>query len=473
MAAFRTFASIREVEEDIAVEAEACAQVLELTQERRLDRPGRVHGRNRRRREDDGKPCCHWTMCARSNPDLARGPDGPPPKGMFFFYDRELPTSDEANLGIENLPRELCSVLVYGKETDRAARLNIIIAQDDQFAEVLEKVGLSAGVSVAPEPGRVVTRMHSIQHLLRPRFWVPETTSMQQMQTYQEAWHQHQIQHAWPDLKLAFLDGKTPREAAKERRLKRKVLASILNMEMSFEQQPFAVDFNKLRSELGLPEAAVIDPEGIEIRKLSPAQVARLELSKVAPKDLARLFETVSVRPNGKTLHRIGLEILARADDMAEHIDFVEVRARLAETAPTSDESLEHLAAARDLAVADGESPASWLIAELDHRIQRQELDVAQRLITEIQTRYIREPGVAQMFTQVLEKYGLMPAAPGGSPAAAASQTPIPAEVGATGPTSDPAPGVWTPDAPVAASPAPTDGGEKTGESKIWMPGMD
>ena len=184
------------------------------------------------------------------------------------------------------------------------------------------------------------------------------------------------------------------------------------------------------------------------------------------------MFEIVSVRPNGSLLYSICREILGR-DDLGDEIDLIEVHERMADLAPTSDEQLDHLAKARDLAVANGESPASWLVAELDLRIQRGEADVAKRLITEIQSRYLREPGIGQMFASVLSKYGLMPpgAVPGGPPPmggpgavpppAAAAQPPATAPPAADG-------GVWTPDAPSQASPS-GDGGE----SKLWVPGMD
>lgn len=466
--AFRTYASIREVDIHDAVEAEACAQTLEVSEEADLLDLNRIIVDI-----DDADQLMEKLLSLDNtkslNVDAARAEDGPPPKGMFLFYDREFPATIETPPTLEMLPRELCSIAVFGRETDKAARLNIIIAKDDEFAATLKRISDAVGVELQGEhiKTEVLTRLHRIQHTLRPNFWVPDNTQLEQMRRYQEAWHQHQIHHVWTTIPMAVLNGLSPRDAAKERKLKRRVLASILNLEMWFDQQPLDVDFNKLREELGLPVPEPIDPTTTEARKISPSQVSRLDLRKLTPADLGRLFETVSVRPNGKTLHRIGTEIVRRGKEMEEHADFVEVHSRLAETAATSDESLEHLAAARDLAVAEGESPASWLISELDHRIQRQELDIAKRLIAEIQTRYVREPGVAQMFAQVLSKYGLMPQ-PGAAPPspAAMAQAQIPAQVGAAAAESNP--GVWTPDAPPAGTT-----NDDSGESKLWVPGMD
>lgn len=464
--AFRTYASIREVDIYDAVEAEACAQTLDTAADTDLIDLVRIT-----QDIDDAESMSEKLLSLDSaktlNIDGMQQPtDGPPPKGMYLLYDRPLPTGSDEDLPLDALPREICSLSLFGKETDKSARIQLIVAKDDQFESTVQQVNDALGVSVSADAdSELLTKLHRIQHTLRPNFWVPESTQLEKMRSYQEAWHQHQIHHVWTTTPMSLLGGKSAKEAAGERKLRRKVLASVLNMEMWFDQQPIAVDFDQLRAELELPAVEKIDPSTVDVRRLSPSQIMRLTLEKVSAPDLGRLFESVSVRPNGKMLHRIGMEIIGRGDEMKAHVDFVEVRARLAETAPTSDESLEHLAAARDIAVAEGESPATWLISELDHRIQRQELDIAKRLITEIQTRYIKEPGIAQMFSQILSKYGLLPAGGAAPPGMAPAQ--LPTEVGAPS-AAQPDAGVWTPDGSASAGP---DQGE--GESKLWIPGMD
>ena len=146
----------------------------------------------------------------------------------------------------------------------------------------------------------------------------------------------------------------------------------------SCPREPFQYDFDELRASLALPSPHPIDPNEVNIRSLSPSRLRTLQLEKLSDQDLKFIFEVVSVRPNGKLLYRIGKEVLAR-ESMKDHLDMVEVHERLADLSPTSDETLEHLSAARDLAVSEGESPATWLISELDVRIQRGESDAVQR----------------------------------------------------------------------------------------------
>lgn len=468
---FRYYAAIRSVEEHLAVEAEACAQVLDESAEEDSDEMVAIT-----QDVDDANAIMEKLLSTDNVHSLPvqRDPnsDAPPPKGQFVLFDRPLPRSDAedadkaSSVNIDELPREVCSATLFGKETDRSARITVLGFRDDKFDEILKIASDAIGVTIDPSESQTVQRVHRVERLFRPNFRVPQNTSMEDFKAIQKDWIVKQLETAWPATKLKQFDGKSATEAAGEKKLQRKVLAAILNLDLWSDRQPFDFDFDKLRTQLGLPASPKIDPNEIDVRSLSATQVRCLELEKLSDDDLKFIFEVVSVRPNGSLLYRIGQEVLKRPS-MGEKIDQIEVHERMADLAPTSDEQLEHLAKARDLAVGSGESPASWLVAELDLRIQRGESDAAKRLITEIQARYLREPGVAQMFAQVLSKYGLMPQTPGGLPPGAVPADAVegvPAEVGAA---AAPSGGVWTPDGPSPASPPAGEGEEK---SKLWIP---
>lgn len=478
--AFRYYSAIRDVDEHLAVEAEACAQVLDASQEEDSDELVAIT------HDVEDAEALMERLLSADNVDsipVQRDPnsDSPPPKGQFVIFDRALPAAaetegddspSEAPINFDDLPREMCSATLFGKETDRSARVTVIGFKDGKFDEWLKLANEATGEKIpADAESEVAGRVHRVERIFRPNFRVPPKTSVEVYKSVQKEWIVEQLKTAWPQLELSQFDGKSAAEAAPEKKMKRKVLAAILNLELWSDRQPFEFDFDTLRAQLELPTTPKIDPTEINIKSLSTTQIRCLELEKLTDEDLKFIFEVVSVRPNGSLLYRIGLEVLGR-DSMAETIDLVEVHERMAELAPTSDGQLEHLGKARDLAVTKGESPASWLVAELDLRIQRGESDAAKRLISEIQTRYLREPGVAQMFAQVLSKYGLMPQTPGGMPPGAmpggmpmGPGEAIPAEVGAAAPAAS-ADGVWTPDGP-ASTPAAEEGGEK---SKLWLP---
>ena len=476
---FRYFAAIRGIPVDDAVEAEACAEVLDPS-----DEADTVEMVSIIREIDDAQGLMEKLLSEDSVDSLPvqHNPDSetPPPKGQFLLFDRPIPPTPEepdADVKLADAPREVCSITLFGKETDRNARFHVVGFRDEKWNDAVQRVSEVTGETIpADAEAEVITRMHKVERMFRPAFKVSPRTPLETLNQLQQQWVVERIDSEWPEIPLTQFDGKTATEAAKDKKLQRRVLAAILNLEIWSDRQPFEYDFDAMRSRLGLPVPEPIDPADVSIRSLSPTQLRRLQLEKLSAEDLKFVFEVVSVRPNGSLLLSICREILRR-DDLGDAIDVIEVHERMADLAPTSDEQLEHLATARDLAVAKGESPASWLVAELDLRIQRGEADVSKRLINEIQSRYMREPGVAQMFASVLAKYGLMPAGamppgplPGGPPA------PMPAPGGpmpgpAAAPTAAAAPppsGVWTPDAPT--EPAPSGEG---GESKLWVPGMD
>jgi tetratricopeptide (TPR) repeat protein len=457
---FHQFASVRGVEMERAVEAEACAQVLDpLNEDDWVDMVSLTHD------IDDAEQLLERLLSSdlvdsvpvRKDADS----DEPPPKAQFLLFDRAIPKEDSDST-LADLPRQYGTITLWGRETDRSARIAVVLYRDENFEAQVQLVNETAGLNLDPHAEvETVSRNHKIQRLFQADFRVSPTTPLERYNELLHEWIHGQLCEVWPQQKLSFLDGNTPAQAAQIPKLTKAVLGAILNLELWLDRQRLDFDVNQIRSKLNLPICTPIDPTGLDIRDLSPTQLRLVELEKLSDDDLKFLFEVVSVRPNGKFLYRIGQEVLRRPS-MKDEVDFMEVHERLADTSPNTDEQLWHLQQARDLAVDRGESPATWLVGELDLQIGRGDLESAKRLIAEIQTRYLREPGISQMFAGVLSKYGLMPAgAEVGSTAAAATGSAPPTAAPVTGAAS-----VWTPDMG-DSSPSSESAG---GESKIWVP---
>ena len=77
--------------------------------------------------------------------------DSPPPKGAFQLLDRPLP-ADDAELTVDILPHKFCQMLLFGKETDRDARLELFLAKGEQFELGLKMVSEMVGDLVAGDP---------------------------------------------------------------------------------------------------------------------------------------------------------------------------------------------------------------------------------------------------------------------------------------------------------------------------------
>jgi hypothetical protein len=270
----------------------------------------------------------------------------------------------------------------------------------------------------------------------------------------------------WPNLPMGALGGKTPRVAVAEPTGQLAVAAIILTMDLAEpEENP---DYNKLRRSLGLPTVEEIDPTGMRVASLTPAQQTRLVTAKLSDDDLVALYRRAVMLGAPRLVKRLARELVARPSlDGREEISKAETYEVLSRLATEPDDALANLHKAQEAAKAKGLSPARYLLSEFMVRLRRGEEAEAKRVLNTITSRHMREPGVAQMVYSLLAQLGLIeidpatgrPVMVGGMPGA----MPMPAATPAAG---APASGLWTPDQ--GAPPTP-----EAGKSKLWVPGMD
>ncbi len=458
---WRMYSTIRGLPLDDAVEAEARAQIL--------DEP---HAEDHidvvcvTQTIDDVDGVMERLLSDRRVQRLPHAPqsseDEPPPKGVFSLHDRGMPERpDEATL--DQIPVRLASLLVFGRETDRPARLLILTARDEGFDFTIRLLGEIIGQVIdASQDVELQARTHKVSYLLSANLAIPPEMSVDQQHALQSARVRQSLLENWPSLKLQLFGGRSAAEVAGEAKYKVPVLAAILNLELQAVAGNIDADLNELRQKLNLPTRETIDPSEVDLNRLPLVRFAYLDVEKLADDDLIRLFEIVTTHTNSG-LKNLAEELLRRPH-LDGQVNKIEVHEYLADASPDTHETLTHLAAARQLAVAKGESPARWLISELEVHLARADVEHAQRLINEIQTRYINEPGIAQGLVEVLAHFGLVrPSGRGVDP----TQRVEPEEMEHAAAT-DASPALWTPGSD--ASTATAQGGK---ESKLWVPGMD
>jgi hypothetical protein len=281
----------------------------------------------------------------------------------------------------------------------------------------------------------------------------PEGVRPDEQRRLREILHQQALTERFPHTPCPTLDGKTPTEAAQDSKYKVPLLAMLLNIELAADHD---IDMNSLRRQLNLPEREPLDPATCDCERLPVHRLSQIDVSKLSDDQLLvvyrRAYSVMAVVP----LRKIALELIGRPS-LDDRIDKVEAYDILSDVADNSDEALEYLDKARKLATAEGESPAAWLIDELEIRLVRGEFDKFGQLIKEIQARYMKEPGIPQALIQVLARYGLV--TPDGRVVVPVTRGEEPAEAAV-------AAGVWTPESGSGAE------GPKS-EPKIWLPGMD
>ena len=405
---------------------------------------------------------------ARMPLDASRWPseEGPPPKAFYSLADRADPTPD--SLQAADMPKVMAQVLLFGRETDRAARLELVRLLDGDRAAAIAYLAELGGAAL----GEVVEEENSgdvsqTQELLAPYWRLPQGMRSEQVRGLAEQYREHAVFQRWPTMPLGCLGGRSAQEAAADPAARVRVLAAVLLLEFFAASAGVRADWNRLRRQLGLPELGPIDPGQTPIKEIPLARQIRVEVEKLSDESLLQGFQRTAVRGAMDPARRFATAIVERPtfEGRQERFQALNVLIR---TAANSEEALAWIDRARQDIDKAGRSNASIDILELSERLKRREAAEASRLLSHIERQHIREPGVASAVESLLIQAGVL--TPDGRPPAAPGMAPA-----AMGPAMGPeavAPAVdepksgelWVPDG------AKPDAGEK---SKLWVPGMD
>ncbi|MBS0211463.1 MAG: SEC-C domain-containing protein [Planctomycetes bacterium] len=458
--ALRKLVSVPGVPLQDAIEAEAQAQLLDAAtaedtiDDLRLEYPINDIDRVLERLAGD-------TRLQRVPNEAVQAPEGEvPPRAVYFLLDRPLPKSG-AGITYDAVPTVLGEAFVFGRETDKPARL---VCECDRphlagsQALLSELAGDAVGVPGAEE---VINHIPAGQRALMIDWRLPPDTPPDEVRQLMVRRRRDAVLNRWPKQPLKLFGGKTAEAAAADPNLKLKVQAALLLVEMSLEHPSTPAIVDELRGRLGLPIVAPIDPSGIVLDRLSLARLARLDAEKLSDDDLLTSFRRARFTSMRLALSKFAQEILKRPQ-VHEKTDMAGVYGILAELEEAPEKVLEYLGQARAAAVKAGRSCARFDMSELMLRLQRGEEQQASELFKHLQMKHAQEPGVGQALMQLLYEMGAI--GPDGRPVtrAAGPLGAAPAEAAAA-----PANQLWTPGGP-AAAPA---GGEQ--KSALWMPGMD
>lgn len=465
-AIFQRYAAIASVPRDEAIEAEALAQFLamhneeyqipEVTVTFAIDDAPALKEQwvsNKQLQTINIKP---------EELDLAEGE--PPPQNAFFVLDREVPATG-VGIGRDAIPRVLGEILFYGRQTDRAARVEFTAPQLPDFAERVATVRKLIGSHLQGEPTQDnVGLMNRNAAVLAVNWRFPDDMPAEERQTLIVEQRRHLLLNVLPDSPQASLDGKTLREAAADPALQNKALATILLMDLAQPQEEPI--FNELRRSLGLPELGEFEVGGNQVNRATLAQLCRVDATKLSDEELMQGFTRGTFVSCRRLVLKMGREIINRPalDKTMNKEDVFEILSR-----QSSDpaETLDFLTKAQEWATARGRSPARFMLQEIPLRLLRGEQAEFTRIMDTLRSKHMNEPGIAQGLYMMLAQLGLIRPQGGGMPQGAMQQTGVGAAplAPAASAAAVAGGGVWTPNSPAAAA--------EGGKSKLWLPGMD
>jgi hypothetical protein len=387
--------------------------------------------------------------------DASAWPDGdsPPPRMAGMLLDRPRLGIDES-FTLDNMPSVLGQLLLFGRQTDREARLEIIgltTTESEQAKATLRRLG---GENLAAEPEESLMAKTSSSHQLISHRWVPPRGAPRaQIDALLVQDFRDTLLHRWPDQPLGVLGGRSLRQAAGDAAARLKVLAAILVMQQWAGRSQAEFDFNDLRSQLGLPTLGPITPQPGEIRTLPLVRLSRVQAESLSDDDLVMAFHRAGIYSAWDAVRKFARAVIDRPG-FARRPERMEAYRALAQSATTLEEGLATIDEGRRDALAGGQSCAVWDLLELSFRFGHGDAEHAMELLQHIESRHMEEQGVAQTLTQMLINVGLLN--PDGTPVAMPGRR---AGGDVAPPAAEPSK-LWTPDSESSGS-----GG------KLWTPG--
>jgi len=477
-AALRKYASIEQLPLDDRIEAEMVAQVLDAKSHKNppegtfVDVVHRVYPTGDAgaltERLAEMKQLVNVTA-----PSGYRMPDDqPPPRSVYNILDREMPAETES-LCADDIPRIIGQLLMFGKETDRDARIEVIFERYRDNDRQLEQLIKQSGglIHTPPTADDVVDAYLASGLAASPKLRFPQGISASQRNRLSDEISRRGLLEDWPASPNVALAGKTPLEARDDPHLAVPLAANITLLEQDARQQRVPINFDELRSKLGMPLPGEIDPAEGDVRKIPLLRMHRVNAEKLDDEQLVELYARAMSHFAVSAIERLGHEVLRR-EQLAADLWFEEVCALLSEITSDLDVALERIQRAQEEAKKQNRSPGRWLVNELALRMRRQEDEHIERLFKEIRYRHGSEPDVLERLYALLSQLGLI--GPDGqvidSPQAmadAGASAAAPASGGADGEG-----GLWTPEGGSAAA-QPAAAPSSGGESKLWVPGMD
>jgi tetratricopeptide (TPR) repeat protein len=460
--AWRDYAATIDAGSDAAIEAEAYAQMLN-----NQSNPD-VQAIQKLTYKVDNLDLAQELLVANSQarmvPDPGFGnddPDNPPPRSLFVLTDKaQLDTGVDVTM--EQIPIAVATLYLFGKQTDRDARVELVLANLDGEDAATTALQTICGNELGElEDTSDITEVPVLADALSWNPVFPEDTPQELMQQLSLTQREDGFRDIFPTLKLQAFDGRTAEELALDFNNRVKVQATLMIIETNLQCRDYKTDLNYLREKLGLAQLEPIDPTDVELSQITDVQLGRYDVTKMSTDQLAHCYQRCLVITFRKAIVAIAEEIITR-DDKPQHLNLADVYGSLLETRSTNEERIDLIEKAKQAALAANQSPAIWLLREIPLRIMSGDTQTASDLMQTIEANHIEEPGIRDHFYQLLMQLGIIN--PDGSPAGGQAQPGI-IDPSASAPQAG---GVWTPgnQEPPANNPSAS-GDENPG---LWIP---
>lgn len=393
--------------------------------------------------------------------------DDVPPRSAFQILDHEVP-ADEEPLSVDNIPESTAVLLLFGKQTDRAARIEVpsILPRFIQGVRDTLKAALGDLVlkeeTAFPVPFTIASEPRAA--MINRRMTRVEVDKL--IGDFQAK----RIGNRLAEQPIAALGKRSLRDAAGDDsiRLQREAVMRVLENTEQFAEEASVLD--EVRQTAGLeklPPIVVLTSDDVE--EVDNADLSRVDCSQLDSDGLAYLMQRSQLIHALVALRKAATQVLQREENAEDSDLKATAYLMLIETNSSPEDALKMIGDAKKYYDKVGIDKAQLMLMEVPIRVRIGDSDGFQSLMRTLTTEYRGREEVMAALQQILVSIGLIN--PDGSPRMGG---PGPGGAMAGGPMGGPAAspaqpssGLWTPDGGSASAPA------NQGSGKLWIPGMD
>lgn len=383
------------------------------------------------------------------------------PRAAFQLLDRD-PPSDSGIPSIELVPESIALVTLYGRETDRAARVEVIGVTAQQEQTVRELLGQALIGRHFESEREGALPLNYIAMSQPGGLKITDPTKFEELQ--QDLFIDRAL-NKLAETQVPLLGNQSLKEAASDdsKWLARAALIRYLEGDDGLVARD-ATLIDQLCEIGDRPKPETIRPSADQIEEIAAYDLNRVDPSGLDAESLAYLIQRsqqISATAMGQKASR---ELIAMELPDGGELQGAKLLGYsfLMQTATSSDEAVEHLEAAKKFAADNAFAMPSLLLAELPLRLRRGEGEKFQQCVQTIARQHGNDPEIMARLQQLLVQFGLI--RPDGSPVQPRR---------AAAPAGGQGGGLWTPGGSTSAAPpsGQTEGGPAP--SKLWVPGMD
>jgi Flp pilus assembly protein TadD len=402
-----------------------------------------------------------------------RQPNFVPPKGTFILLDRPFPVKGTP-ITLETVASQSAACLLFGKETDRAARLMIHSVTAADLAQVESQLSATLGDTIGL-PGKTLQQdpISQSRVLTQYRFRFSEETYPEpaEIETLIRDYYLKEFIDRWSHLPMGLFGGKTPAEAANDPSCKISLAAAVAVLEMEMPEEIGTETAQCLRQKFGLPLPEKITPAASSSEEEAFALLVdhpawrwhRFDTEKMSTETLAQGLQIIAGMQEQKAMRLFAQELLNRPMNSMPfpvRVLAFETLINVSETAGKIDEALLWVERAKNESAA--QSPpipdAAWRLHEITLRLMQGDIGSAEKVFQYLTVNYRNDPNVMGALQELFVRLGMLN--PDGTPSAAMQRAKH--EPAAVPPQEAE---LWTPEAGSRMPPAQTGGAPK-----LWVP---